>query len=82
MNDIAEKVMYCIKEVAVTADIQTDDALVDLGIDSLSIVEILVILEDKFGVEFDDSQLNPDELTTVKNVIDLVGRHLNRKETI
>ena len=44
----------------------------DLDIDSLSMVEIAVAAQDKFGVEIPDDQLK--DLKTVKDVIDYVGR--------
>jgi acyl carrier protein len=44
----------------------------DLDIDSLSMVEIVVAAQDRFGVEIPDDRL-PD-LTTVQDVIDYVRR--------
>jgi acyl carrier protein len=44
----------------------------DLDIDSLSMVEIAVAAQDKFGVEIPDDQLK--DLRTVQDVIDFVGR--------
>jgi len=44
----------------------------DLDIDSLSMVEIAVAAQDRFGVEIPDDQLK--DLKTVKDVIDYVGR--------
>ncbi len=42
----------------------------DLDIDSLSMVEIAVAAQDKFGVEIPDDRLK--DLTTVQGVIDYV----------
>ncbi len=44
----------------------------DLDIDSLSMVEIAVAAQDKFGVEIPDEQLK--DLKTVQDVIDYVAR--------
>jgi acyl carrier protein len=44
----------------------------DLDIDSLSMVEIAVAAQDKFGVEIPDDKLK--DLKTVQDVIDYVGR--------
>ena len=44
----------------------------DLDIDSLSMVEIAVAAQDKFGVEIPDDQLK--DLRTVQDVVDYVGR--------
>jgi len=42
----------------------------DLDIDSLSMVEIAVAAQDKFGVEIPDDQLK--DLTTVQDVVNFV----------
>ena len=47
----------------------------DLGIDSLSMVEMIVELEEKFDIEINESDLNPDELRTVEQIYELVGRY-------
>ena len=47
----------------------------DLDIDSLSMVEIAVAAQDKFGVEIPDDQLK--DLKTVQDVVDYV-----RKSTV
>ena len=64
-----------IDEVAgVPADQVTPDKTFvdDLDIDSLSMVEIAVAAQDKFGVEIPDEQLK--DLKTVQDVIDYVRR--------
>lgn len=45
----------------------------DLDIDSLSMVEIAVAAQDKFGVEIPDEQLK--DLKTVQDVINFVSKH-------
>jgi acyl carrier protein len=45
----------------------------DLDIDSLSMVEIAVQAEDKFGVKIPDDQLA--ELKTVKDAVDYIVQH-------
>jgi acyl carrier protein len=44
----------------------------DLDIDSLSMVEIAVAAQDKFGVEIPDDQLK--DLATVQDVVNFVGK--------
>ncbi|MBV9205256.1 MAG: acyl carrier protein [Actinobacteria bacterium] len=44
----------------------------DLDIDSLSMVEIAVAAQDKFGVEIPDDQLK--DLTTVQDVVNYVAK--------
>jgi acyl carrier protein len=45
----------------------------DLDIDSLSMVEIAVAAQDKFGVEIPDDQLK--DLTTVQDVMNFVTKN-------
>ena len=45
----------------------------DLDIDSLSMVEIAVAAQDKFGVEIPDDQLK--DLTTVQDVVNFVTKN-------
>jgi acyl carrier protein len=64
-----------IDEIAgVPADQVTPDKnfVNDLDIDSLSMVEIAVAAQDKFGVEIPDDQLK--NLKTVKDVVNYVQR--------
>ena len=44
----------------------------DLDIDSLSMVEIAVAAQDKFGVEIPDDELK--DLATVQDVVNFVGK--------
>ena len=46
----------------------------DLDIDSLSMVEIAVAAQDKFGVEIPDDQLK--DLTTVQDVVTFVAKNV------
>ena len=45
----------------------------DLDIDSLSMVEIAVAAQDKFGVEIPDDQLK--DLTTVQDVVNYISKN-------
>ena len=74
-QEILDGLGEIIDEVAcVPADQVTPDKTFvdDLDIDSLSMVEIAVAAQDKFGVEIPDDQLK--DLKTVQDVIDFVRR--------
>ena len=51
----------------------------DLGLDSLMMVTMLVEIEDIFGIELDETDMNPFELSTVQNVIDMVSKYYGDK---
>ena len=75
-DDILTGLGDIIDEVAgVPADEVTPDKsfVDDLDIDSLSMVEIAVAAQDKFGVEIPDDQLK--DLTTVQDVINFVVKN-------
>ncbi|WP_326553349.1 acyl carrier protein [Micromonospora sp. NBC_01813] len=46
---------------------------VELGVDSLSLVDIVVRIEAAFGIAIEDNDL--DELHSVQDIFDLVQRH-------
>jgi acyl carrier protein len=57
-----------------TAEVTTEKSFVDdLDIDSLSMVEIAVAAQDKFGVEIPDEQLK--DLKTVQDVVNFVSKN-------
>ena len=65
-----------VEEVAGVAqdDVTAEKSFVDdLDIDSLSMVEIAVQAEDKFGVKIPDDQLA--ELKTVGDAVDFIAKH-------
>ena len=47
----------------------------DLALDSLRMVMLLVMIEDVFDIELNESDMNPFELVTVKDVINLVAKY-------
>ena len=49
---------------------------VDLALDSLTMVMLLIEIEEEFGIELEESDMNPFELNTVQEIIDLVSKYL------
>lgn len=51
------------------------DSFLDLGvIDSTGILEVVAFLEERFGIEVDDSELVPENLDSVSSVAAFVAR--------
>jgi len=74
-QEILSGLAEIIEEIAgVPADeVSPDKSFVDdLDIDSLSMVEIAVAAQDKFGVEIPDEQLK--DLKTVQDVVNFVSK--------
>ena len=49
--------------------------LSDLAMDSLRMVMLLVMIEEVFEIELDESDMNPFALLTVQDVINLVAKY-------
>ena len=53
--------------------IKSDESLISSGlIDSFSLVDLAIIVEDEFGVRIDDSELNADTFDTLDALAKLI----------
>ena len=59
-------------------DVDLNDELDSIGIDSLKKVELIIALEDCFSIIFDDSDLDPLKLITVANIVELTEKYIKR----
>lgn len=53
----------------------TDDLQQNIGLDSLGLVTMLLMIEDVFNIQLKESDMNPFDLNTVLDVIQLVERY-------
>lgn len=51
-----------------------------LGINSLNFIKIIVELEDEFGIEFDDSQINYELLNNIEELVKLIKRSTDKNK--
>ena len=71
------KVIDILQELSGINEIQENHSLQeDLGLDSLCMVTLLVELEEVYGFELDESDMNPFELFYVEDVLNLVDKYL------
>lgn len=47
----------------------------DLALDSILMVTLLIEVEEAFGIELDESDMNPFDLSTVQDIIELVKKY-------
>lgn len=75
-NEIAEKVK---RVVVKTLDVKEDEVtetssfVDDLGADSLDTVELVMALEDEFGIEIEDERA--EQITTVADAIQFISEN-------
>lgn len=83
MNEVKKKVFEIIEDVSAVRTCDTSASLVeDLALDSLCMVMLLVMIEDAFSIELDESDMDPYVLLTVQDVIDLVIKYRIMKDEV
>ena len=74
---IKEKVEGMLCELTGVETVESGSLLQeDLALDSLSMVMMLIKLEEVFNVELDESDMNPFDLSTVQSVIDMINKYV------
>ena len=71
MNAI-ETVKEILSEKVDVSKLKEDDPLTSLGLDSLDLVEVMLAIEDRLGVEFSSDEIA--DLTTLKDVVKLIEK--------
>lgn len=73
---IEEKVKGILCELSGEESIENSSTLQgDLALDSLMMVTMLVEIEEVFAIELDEADMNPFDLGTVQNVIDMISKY-------
>lgn len=70
IKEVIEEINGC-NDIGLESDLK-----VDLGLDSLSLVSVIVELENKFNIAFDDSDLDPGVILKVQDLVSLVEKTL------
>lgn len=72
-----EKVIEILRDLSGVEEITEDASLVeDIGLDSLLMVSMLIEFEEAFDVELKESDMNPFDLITVSDAVDLVESYI------
>lgn len=79
-NTICEKIAVRIVEDILKEpgrNLANDEALISSGlIDSFSLVDLALIVEDLFNVQIDDAELSADTFDTLNQLADLIQQRL------
>ena len=62
----------------IDANITEETSLVELGIDSLMTGELVLWLEDAFNIQFNDSDLEMENLRNVRDIVNLVNKYIEQ----
>lgn len=68
-----------IKEIAVEtigAQLFTEENLKESGVDSLSLVTLIVSIEERFEIAFSDDDLQPENIQTLNDLISLTEKYI------
>lgn len=57
-------------------ELSSDENLKASGLDSLSLVVLIAAIEDEFGFQFNDDDLQPDNLNTLSDIKHLVEKYI------
>lgn len=75
--DVQKAVFDIIRELSGVESIELDASLQkDIFLDSLGMVTLLLMVEDEFKIELDESDMNPFDLITVNDVFELVKKYM------
>lgn len=74
---IMNRVLIILQELSGLDDILIEDNLQnDLGLDSITMVTLLLEIEEEFRIMLDESDMNPFDLITVADVVVLVEKYV------
>ncbi|MEW8658573.1 MAG: acyl carrier protein [Candidatus Thiodiazotropha endolucinida] len=69
---------YILENYLFTEDqsaLHSADSFLDKGIlDSTGILEVIYFLEDEFGIKVEDTEMVPENLDSVNNIVAFIGR--------
>ena len=77
MKNIEKEVIALLEDLCLSKITDTSQMLAeDLAMDSLRLVMLLVMIEETFDIELDESDMNPFVLITVADVAELVAKYI------
>lgn len=78
--EIEKKVKDILAELSSKKEINSESLLrEELALDSLSLITLLIGVEEAFNIELQESDMNPFDLNTVQSVIDMVKKYIGEE---
>ena len=68
--DLTNEVLAKFTKIAKNKEVTLESNIKDLGLDSLDIVDLLMDMEEKYGIEFENEEMS--SLVTVRDVVKAV----------
>ena len=85
MSNIKERIIKCISNVA---DVEIKKNIIegynlseDLGFDSISIINLIVELEDEFDIEIDDNDLDFNKIAEFNYFCKIIKKQINNEQS-
>ena len=81
MNRIQKEIIEIIKkQFKIEENIVIEEPLTEYGVDSIKIVELVLIIEERYGFEFDSEKLTYKILRNVKTISEYVYQRLGEMD--
>ncbi len=64
------------KYLQLNSNITSNQNLFDIGLDSLSLISLIIDIENSYKFEFDDSDMVLEKFSTIESIIKLVDGYL------
>ena len=74
-NEISEKIVQIAIETIGVA-LNENESLKESGLDSLALVTLVASIEDEFGFQFDDDDLQPNNLQMLSDVVRITEKYV------
>ncbi|KAA6470414.1 acyl carrier protein [Bacillus cereus] len=77
-ESIIVKLKTLFEVMDISGEFTYETQLVDLGLDSLQILELVVNIENEFDIAIADEDLDGDNFQSIKTLINLIERYINK----
>lgn len=78
MEQIITMVRKAVIEQTHDESIKNDDILLESGIDSITIIDVVTMLEEVFDIEFEPSKLTYETLRTINTIGEYIYGEMNK----